>query len=108
MDIEAQERGNSTYLVGTVIPMLPHSLSNGLCSLVEAEDRLTKSAIIQFNSAGEVQKVRFANTVIRSNKRLTYRQALAFMKEDDLTLIKQTPLPPKHQTGPLVELKHFR
>lgn len=99
LDIEAQERGNSTYLVGTVIPMLPHSLSNGLCSLVEAEDRLTKSAIIQFNSAGEVQKVRFANTVIRSNKRLTYRQALAFMKEDDLTLIKQTPLPPKHQTG---------
>ena len=99
LDVEAQERGNSTYLVGTVIPMLPHSLSNGLCSLVEAEDRLTKSAIIQFNAAGEVQKVRFANTVIRSNKRLTYRQALAFMKEDDLTLIKKTPLPPKHQTG---------
>ena len=49
LDVEAQNRGNSTYLVGTVIPMLPHSLSNGLCSLVEAEDRLTKSVIVQFN-----------------------------------------------------------
>lgn len=99
LDLEAQERGNSTYLVGTVIPMLPHSLSNGLCSLVEAQDRLSKSVIIQFNLEGETQKVRFANTVIRSNKRLTYRQALAFMEEEDLERIKKTPLPPKHQTG---------
>ncbi|MDG1701289.1 MAG: RNB domain-containing ribonuclease [Opitutae bacterium] len=99
LDVEAQNRGNSTYLVGTVIPMLPHSLSNGLCSLVEAEDRLTKSVIVQFNSNAEIQKVEFANTVIRSNKRLTYKQALAFMEQDDLEKIKQTPLPPKHQTG---------
>lgn len=99
LDVEAQNRGNSTYLVGTVIPMLPHSLSNGLCSLVEAEDRLTKSVIVQFNANAEVQKVEFANTVIRSNKRLTYKQALAFMEQDDLEKIKQTPLPPKHQTG---------
>ena len=97
LDIEAQERGNSTYLVGTVIPMLPRSLSNGLCSLVEAEDELTKSVILEFNTEGDVQKVRFANTVIRSNKRLTYRQTLAFMEEDDLDQIKKTPLPPKHQ-----------
>ncbi len=99
LDIEAQNRGNSTYLVGTVIPMLPHSLSNGLCSLVEGQDRLTKSAIIQFNAEAEIQKAYFANTVIRSNKRLTYKQALAFMEKDDLEVIKKTPLPPKHQTG---------
>lgn len=99
LDLEAQNRGNSTYLVGTVIPMLPHSLSNGLCSLVEAEDRLTKSVMVQFNSNAEIQKVEFANTVIRSNKRLTYKQALAFMEQEDLEQIKQTPLPPKHQTG---------
>lgn len=99
LDVEAQNRGNSTYLVGTVIPMLPHSLSNGLCSLVEAEDRLTKSVIVQFNKNAEIQKVEFANTVIQSNKRLTYKQALAFMEKEDLELIKQTPLPPKHQTG---------
>ncbi|MEN8863097.1 MAG: ribonuclease R family protein [Lentimonas sp.] len=99
LDVEAQERGNSTYLVGTVIPMLPHALSNGLCSLVEAEDRLTKTCFITYNQKAEVTKVEFANTVIRSNKRLTYKQAFAFMNEDDLDTVRKTPLPPKHQTG---------
>jgi len=108
LDIEAQERGNSTYLVGTVIPMLPHALSNGLCSLVEAEDRLTKSCFITFTDKAEIADVEFANTVIRSNKRLTYAQAYAFMQEKDFDKIRATPLPPKHQTGstgrPLGEL----
>jgi ribonuclease R len=99
LDREAQERGNSTYLVGTVIPMLPHALSNGLCSLVEAQDRLTKSVFITFSAKAKIESVDFANTVIRSNKRLTYRQAYAFMKNDDLEAVRQTPLPPKHQTG---------
>ncbi len=99
LDVEAQERGNSTYLVGTVIPMLPHALSNGLCSLVEAEDRLTKTCFITFNNKADVVDVAFANTVIRSNKRLTYKQAFAFMTQDDFETIRKTPLPPKHQTG---------
>jgi ribonuclease R len=99
LDVEAQERANSTYLVGTVIPMLPHALSNGLCSLVEAEDRLTKTCFITFTAKAEVTHVEFANTVINSNKRLTYKQALAFMNEDDFDTIRKTPLPPKHQTG---------
>jgi ribonuclease R len=99
LDREAQERGNSTYLVGTVIPMLPHALSNGLCSLVEAEDRLTKSCFITFNDSADVVQVEFANTVICSNKRLTYKQAYAFMMQDDFAAIRKTPLPPKHQTG---------
>ncbi|WPJ94444.1 ribonuclease R [Coraliomargarita algicola] len=99
LDREAQERGNSTYLVGTVISMLPHALSNGLCSLVEAEDRLTKTCFITFNSNADVIDVQFANTVICSNKRLTYKQAYAFMTQDDFATIRQTPLPPKHQTG---------
>ena len=42
LDREAKKRGNSTYLVGEVVPMLPHSLSSGICGLVEGEDRLTK------------------------------------------------------------------
>ena len=99
LDREAQERGNSTYLVGTVIPMLPHALSNGLCSLVEAEDRLTKTCFITFNESADISEVKFANTVINSNKRLTYKQAYAFMQMDDLAEIRNTPLPPKHQTG---------
>ncbi|MFL2832863.1 MAG: ribonuclease R [Coraliomargaritaceae bacterium] len=99
LDREAQERGNSTYLVGTVIPMLPHALSNGLCSLVEAEDRLTKTCFITFNNSADISEVKFANTVINSNKRLTYKQAYAFMQQDDLAEIRNTPLPPKHQTG---------
>jgi ribonuclease R len=99
LDREAQERGNSTYLVGTVIPMLPHALSNGLCSLVEAEDRLTKTCFITFNESADITVVKFANTVINSNKRLTYKQAYAFMQQDDLAEIRKTPLPPKHQTG---------
>ena len=99
LDREAQERGNSTYLVGTVIPMLPHALSNGLCSLVEAKDRLTKTCFITFNDSADISEVKFANTVINSNKRLTYKQAYAFMQQDDLAEIRNTPLPPKHQTG---------
>jgi len=96
---EARTRGNSTYLVGTVIPMLPHKLSNGICSLVEGEDRLTKSVFLYFSSKGKFQKAEFSNSVICSLKRLTYRQALAFLEKDDFNDIRKTPLPPKHQTG---------
>jgi len=99
LDREARKRGNSTYLVGTVIPMLPRELSNGLCSLVENEDRLTKSVFITCTPAGKVLKSRFANSVIRSNKRLTYEQAYAFLFEDSLDKVVARPDPPAHQTG---------
>ena len=98
LDREAQRRGNSTYLVGTVVPMLPEKLSNGLCSLVEREDRLTKAALLTFHK-GHLRDTAFANTVIRSRKRLTYRQAYAFLKEDNLDKIRHLPAPPAHQTG---------
>lgn len=99
LDKEAQSRGNSTYLVGTVIPMLPHALSSGLCSLVEGEDRLTKAVFLTFDKKAHLIKSEFANTVIRSDKRLTYVQTLAFLKEKDLGKINKLPAPPKHQTG---------
>ncbi len=99
LDREAQRRGNSTYLVGTVIPMLPVSLSNGICSLSEDVDRLVKSVLVTFSRNGKIQQVEFANSVIRSNKRLTYRQAVALLQEDDLGKIRRLPLPPAHQTG---------
>ncbi len=99
LDREAQLRGNSTYLVGTVVPMLPEKLSNGLCSLVEAKDRLTKAALFIFTRSGAIKHVEFANTVIRSRKRLTYKQAYALMFEDDHAKIRRLPLPGAHQTG---------
>ncbi|MSU22802.1 MAG: RNB domain-containing ribonuclease [Opitutus sp.] len=99
LDREAQRRGNSTYLVGVVIPMLPEKLSNGLCSLVEAQDRLCKAVFLTFAKNGRLKETTYANTVIRSRKRLTYKQAYAFMFEDDLAKIRALPLPAKHQTG---------
>jgi len=99
LDREAQQRGNSTYLVGTVVPMLPEKLSNGLCSLVEAQDRLTKAVLFTFSASGRLKETTYANTVIRSVKRLTYKQAFALMFEDDLEQIRKLPLPAAHQTG---------
>ena len=81
LDKEAARRGNSTYLVGTVIPMLPVSLSNGICSLVENEERLVKSVFITFDSDVKTKNVRFANSVIKSSKRLSYEQAFALMSD---------------------------
>jgi len=75
LDREARERANSVYLPGTVIPMLPELLSNGLCSLQERQARLTKSVFITYSARGKVKSTRFANTIIRSTKRLTYEQA---------------------------------
>lgn len=108
LDGEARKRGNSTYLVGTVVPMLPEKLSNGLCSLVEGQDRLCKAAFLTFARGGRLVETTFANTVIRSYKRLTYRQAYALLFENDLARIRAMPVPPRHQTGstgrPLREL----
>jgi ribonuclease R len=99
IDREARRRGNSTYLVGTVIPMLPEKLSNGLCSLVEAQDRLCKAVFLTFGPDFRLKETGFANTVIRSRKRLTYKQAYALLFEDNLEKIRALPVPPKHQTG---------
>ncbi|MGB6221319.1 ribonuclease R [Haloferula sp.] len=75
LDKEAIERGNSTYLVDRVIPMLPVELSNGLCSLKPFADRLTKCAILDVNRQGKVIKSRFCDAVIHSRSKLSYEQA---------------------------------
>jgi ribonuclease R len=79
MDAEAQERGNSAYFPGHVIPMLPEILSNGVCSLQEAVPRLCKSAFITYDESAHPVSARFANTVIKSAKRLRYREAQAII-----------------------------
>jgi ribonuclease R len=79
LDEEAHERANSIYFPRLVIPMLPEVLSNGVCSLQEKQPRLTKSAFITYNAAGQRVAARFANTVIRSARRLTYGQATGIL-----------------------------
>ncbi len=75
IDKEAVERATSIYLVDRTIPMLPERLSNGICSLVEGEDRLTFSAIFTMNAAGGVEQEWFGKTIIHSAKRFTYEEA---------------------------------
>src|SRR5437867_4091839 len=80
LDREARRRGNSVYLPDRVIPMLPERLSNGVCSLNPGVDRLTHSVFIHFDKHGVVKSARFARSVIRSEHRLTYKQAYANLK----------------------------
>jgi ribonuclease R len=80
LDREAYKRGNSVYLPDRVIPMLPERLSNGVCSLHPGVNRLTHSVFIEFTKQGRTKSCRFARTIIRSARRLTYREAYAFLK----------------------------
>jgi ribonuclease R len=79
IDLEAWERATSVYLVDRVIPMLPHALSNDLCSLVPDEDRLTLSVLLRVEEEGRIAEARFAKTVIRSRHRLSYDEAQAIL-----------------------------
>ncbi|BCX48505.1 exoribonuclease R/ribonuclease II [Haloferula helveola] len=75
LDKEAVMRGNSTYLVDRVIPMLPVELSNGICSLKPDVDRLTKCAVLDIDRNGKVVKSRFCDALIHSQSKLSYEQA---------------------------------
>jgi ribonuclease R len=80
LDREARRRGNSVYLADRVIPMLPERLSNGVCSLNPGVNRLTFSAFMEFDKTGRPKHARFARSVIRSAKRLTYKEAYVILK----------------------------
>lgn len=79
MDQEAIERGNSTYLVDRVLPMLPTELSNGICSLKPDVDRLTKCALLDISPTGEITQAKFIDAVIHSRAKLSYEQAQAIL-----------------------------
>ncbi|HSP46054.1 MAG TPA: ribonuclease R, partial [Chthoniobacterales bacterium] len=80
LDREAYKRGNSVYLPDRVIPMLPERLSNGVCSLNPGVNRLTHSVFLEFAKDGRTKTARFGRTVIRSARRLTYREAYAILQ----------------------------
>ena len=82
LDVEARERGNSVYLPRLVIPMLPEVLSNGICSLSEGTPRFCKSAFMSYSHEGEILEEKVAATIIKSAKRLTYREAQALIDGD--------------------------
>jgi ribonuclease R len=80
LDEEAKTRGNSAYLPGRTIPMLPEILSNGICSLQPGQDRFVKSVYLTYDTQGNIMSRRFANSVMRSTQRLTYLQADGILK----------------------------
>ncbi|MDK9709193.1 MAG: ribonuclease R [Desulforhopalus sp.] len=89
IDKEAYARGTSIYFPGRVLPMLPERLSNDLCSLVPGQDRLTVSAILDFDKSGTLQNKRFTRSVICSNQRFTYTTVKEILIDKDPAVRKQ-------------------
>lgn len=81
LDKEALNRGTSVYLVDRVIPMLPHKLSNGICSLNAGENRLALSCIMDIDMNGRVKGHRIAETVIHVDRRMSYNQVDAILRD---------------------------
>ena len=74
LDSEAKKRGTSVYLINRVVPMLPHRLSNGICSLNAGEDRLALSCIMELGTDGTIVGHRLAESVIHVNRRTSYTE----------------------------------
>lgn len=83
LDREAFKRGTSVYLVDRVIPMLPHTLSNGICSLNQGEDRLALSCIMKIDEKGRVVDHEIAETVIRVDQRMSYTSVKKILEDRD-------------------------
>ena len=82
IDVEAQERATSVYLVDRVVPMLPEVLSNNLCSLRPNEEKLCFSAVFELNEKSEIKKEWFGRTVILSDYRFTYEDAQKVIEDE--------------------------
>lgn len=89
LDKEALKRGTSVYLVDRVIPMLPHKLSNGICSLNPGVDRLSLSCFMNIDTKGNVIGHEILETVICSDRRMTYTNVSKIVEEQDEEVIKE-------------------
>ena len=98
LDQEALKRATSNYLVDRVIPMLPHELSNGICSLNPGEDRFALSCIMQMDKAGNVVDARVVESIIRSDAKLSYPGVMKlFTEKDESEILQQLALQGIHR-----------
>ena len=89
LDREALKRGTSVYLTDRVIPMLPHALSNGICSLNQGVDRLALSCLMTVNRKGEVLDYEIAESVIHVDRRMTYTAVNRILEDEDPETIRE-------------------
>ena len=89
LDWEAKTRGTSVYLVDRVIPMLPHTLSNGICSLNAGVDRLALSCLMTIDSKGEVVGHDIVESVIKVDRRMSYTTVKKILEDQDESEIKE-------------------
>ncbi len=89
LDQEALKRGTSVYLVDRVIPMLPHRLSNGICSLNAGVDRLALSCIMEIDAQGRVMGHEITESVIRVDRRMTYTAVNAIITDRDPQVMEE-------------------
>lgn len=94
LDQEALKRGTSVYLADRVIPMLPHKLSNGICSLNEGVDRLVLACIMTISKTGNLTNYEIVEGVICSRHRMTYSDVNLILKDDATTCSKYKDLVP--------------
>ena len=85
LDLEARKRGTSAYLASSVIPMFPHQISNGICSLNEGVDRLTKTVEMYISPNGEILDYQIYDSVIQSKKQMNYDEV------NQILINKNTP-----------------